>query len=143
MARPVMPDDEAVEYLPTQAVADFLATMNEPRLDGIVFPSAQTKAGRNVVLFHQAARVEAIVLPKGTTIVASSGYETEDGWEVAYSVSEKVPPPPLAPEDDGGGGLPLFGRHFAEPPRWDDDFRQPTLQVDLKSVEYTRWRGSR
>jgi len=57
MARPVMPDDEAFEYLPTQAVADFLGTMNEPRLDGIVFPSAQTSEGRNVVLFHHAARV--------------------------------------------------------------------------------------
>lgn len=37
MARPVVPDEEATEYLPTQAVADFLATTNEPRLDGIVF----------------------------------------------------------------------------------------------------------
>jgi len=33
----VMPDDEAFDYLATQAIADFLATENEPRLDGIIF----------------------------------------------------------------------------------------------------------
>jgi hypothetical protein len=68
-----MPDDEAFEYLPTQAIADFLATENEPVLDGVVFPSVQAEGnGLNVVLFHKAAHVEAMEIPEGTEIEASS-----------------------------------------------------------------------
>jgi hypothetical protein len=66
ITRPVMPDDEAFDYLPTQAIADFLATENEPPIDGIVFPSVQAAGDVvNVVLFHKAARVEGIEVPKG------------------------------------------------------------------------------
>ncbi|WP_313316178.1 RES family NAD+ phosphorylase [Stutzerimonas nitrititolerans] len=91
MTRAVMPDDQALDYLATQAIADFLATENEPALDGIVFQSAQAKEGHNVVLFHKASKVEAMSLPKGARINASSGYSTEDGYEVDYSVSEVIP----------------------------------------------------
>ncbi|MHA6853476.1 RES family NAD+ phosphorylase [Ralstonia pseudosolanacearum] len=122
MARPVMPDDEALDYLPTQAVADFLATMNQPRLDGIVFPSAQTRAGCNVVLFHHAAKVVELQFPKGTEIETHTGLWNEDGWEIEYSVQESVPlqPAPKQPDPDEG----LWGSsHPTEPPRWDDDFR--------------------
>jgi len=44
------------------AIADFLATENEPVLDGIVFPS-----------------VGAMELPAGTEIEAHTGYTSEDG----------------------------------------------------------------
>lgn len=135
MTRPVMPDDEAFDYLATQAVADFLATENEPPLDGIIFPSAQSKGGRNVVLFHKAARVEAIKFPKGAEVEASSGYDTEDGWEVDYSVIEWVPPPPDAPppeyKDD-----PLRVPYRADLHMpWNADHRESTLRVDPASVE--------
>lgn len=74
ITRPVMPDDESFEYLATQAIADFLATENEPQLDGIVFPSVRAAGDAlNVVLFHKAARVEAIKLPAGTEIEARTG----------------------------------------------------------------------
>lgn len=136
MARPVMPDDEATDYLPTQAVADFLATTNEPGLDGIVFPSAQTKVGRNVVLFYHAAKVKETSFPKGTEIEASTGFWNEDGWEREYTVSESVPPqPPLkqpSPDEGVWGILPC---HPAEPPHWDDDFRESALEVELNTVE--------
>jgi hypothetical protein len=41
ITRPVMPNEEAFEYLPTQAVADFLASKIQPQLDGMVYGSAQ------------------------------------------------------------------------------------------------------
>ena len=41
MTAPVMPDDEPLEYLVTQTIADYLATRTEPALDGILYPSAQ------------------------------------------------------------------------------------------------------
>jgi len=132
ITRPVMPDDEVFDYLATQAIADFLATENDPLLDGIIFRSAQVKDGRNVVLFQKAARVETMELPRGTEIDARSGYETEDGWEFDYSVTERVPPPsPPAKQDDSWP-------HFLTSPgpiyASEDDFRKSALQIDPKSV---------
>jgi RES domain len=145
MTRPVMPDDEAIDYLPTQAIADFLATENEPVLDGIIFQSAQIKGGRNVVLFHKAARVEDIELPAGTKIDAHTGHGSDEGWEIDYSVSEQVPPlPPAAPtppkpDDD------IFDFDLPDPPdfsdlplrlhRRDADLRETALRVDPGFVE--------
>lgn len=65
-------DDEGIDYLQTQAVADFLVATNDPLLDGIIFPSAQVKEGYNVVLFHESARVAEDTFPKGTEIEAST-----------------------------------------------------------------------
>ncbi|ACB36584.1 RES domain protein [Leptothrix cholodnii SP-6] len=135
MTRPVMPDDEAFEYLTTQAIADFLATENKPRLDGIIFHSAQSKGGRNVVLFHKAAQVEEMTFPHGTEIEAYTGYGTEDGMETDYGVSEAVPneAPSLTNEV-----VADLTRHFMHPgPAYcvDSDFRAATLRVDPSSVE--------
>ncbi len=80
ISRPVMPSDEPRDYLPTQAVADFLATVPSPPLDGIIYSSVQggdmarrrvlgrNRGGRNVVLFHKAASVREFDLPEGTRI---------------------------------------------------------------------------
>ena len=60
VSRPVMPHEEAREYIATQIVSEYLANRVEPRLHGIIFSSAQTeKGGRNVVLFNGARSVEA------------------------------------------------------------------------------------
>jgi hypothetical protein len=74
ITKPVMPDDEAFDYLPTQAVADFLATEAKIPLDGIIFPSVQAAGNAlNIVLFHKAARVEMIDIPHGTEISSRTG----------------------------------------------------------------------
>jgi len=134
ITRPVMPDDQAFDYLATQAIADFLATQNEPRLDGIIFPSSQSKKGRNVVLFHKAARVEQMQFPQGTEIEANTGYGTEDGWEVDYGVSETFPKetsmPPVE-EDD----FPFFTSHHVLVLREDEDCREVALRIDPASAE--------
>jgi hypothetical protein len=139
MTRPVMPNDEAFDYLATQAIADFLATENAPQLDGIIFRSAQVKDGRNVVLFHKAARVEGMDLPNGTEIGASAGFNTEEEWEDDYSVTEIVPPitPPEKSDDD----FPYILMHSGPFSFEDDDFRESTLRVDPKSiaVHHVEW----
>lgn len=133
MTQPVMPDDEAFDYLPTQAIADFLATQNKPQFDGIIFRSVQVKGGRNVVLFHKAARVETMKLPQETEIEAHSGYGTEDGWEIDYSVSERVPPmPPPANDDDAWDLAPPFPSPIYRSDK--TDFRDVALCVDSESV---------
>lgn len=40
-----------LEYLPTQAMAEYLARRTSPRIDGIIFESVQRNGGRNIVLF--------------------------------------------------------------------------------------------
>jgi hypothetical protein len=50
IAQPVTNDSE-FEYLPTQAMAEYLARRTNPRIDGVIFESVQLKGGRNIVLF--------------------------------------------------------------------------------------------
>ena len=70
---PVMPQDECFEHIATQAIAEYLGKMN-PRLDGLIFRSAQTGGvGQNVVLFQQVCGIESSDLPP------------EDGVEVFVS----------------------------------------------------------
>jgi RES domain/HEPN/RES N-terminal domain 1 len=58
ISKPVMPDDQPFEYLPT-AVADYLASDPQLDLDGIIYASAQgSSLGANVVLFHKASRLK-------------------------------------------------------------------------------------
>lgn len=91
LARPVMPDDEAFDYLVTQAAADFLSSENDPVCDGVMFPSVQTDGdGLNVVLFRNSAIVEDLEIPPNTKIEARAGMFDEDGWEPEYSVVEVV-----------------------------------------------------
>ncbi len=93
MTRPVMPDDQEFDYLATQAAADFLATENEPTLDGILFKSTQSEEGDNIVLFHKASRVKSMDLPAGVKLSANTVSCDSDGWYPDYSVWEEVPAP--------------------------------------------------
>ena len=43
MSRPVMPTDEDYQYLPTQAVAEYLSEKMKPRLHGLIFPSSHER----------------------------------------------------------------------------------------------------
>jgi RES domain len=134
---PVMPDDEDLGYLVTQVIADFLATLEDPAIDGIVFPSVQAKGeARNVVLFHKASRVSPMDLPPGTRVEVNDGYSTEDGWETDYSVFEYEPSPTqnVDPARTGQSfdteGGPSSSREQVDP-----DPRVAALAVDPQSVE--------
>lgn len=138
ITRPIMPDDEVFEYLTTQAIADFLATQSKPPIDGILFPSVQAAdEALNIVLFHQAARVEAIDVPKGTEIEARTGQMNEDGWEREYVVIEQVPPsPPPEEKANDNDGWPNFAALAGLP--WeptDSDYREVTLLIDTESIK--------
>jgi hypothetical protein len=132
MTRPVMPDDEGLDYLATQAVADFLAT-GDANLDGIIFPSVQAAGDvRNVVLFHKASRVEVLEIPPGATISTRDGDWYEEGFEVSYQVYVETPPPPadsVAPafEDTVPPALAAFNGR-------DEDPREPALRIKVDSL---------
>ena len=134
IARPVMPDDQESEYLPTQAIADFLATEGKVPLDGILFPSVQVNdLGLNAVLFHKAAKCAKIELPDGTTLIASTHTNYEDGPEPDYIVWEDVP----SEKEEAADERPSDPFSFTVP-QTDDwtsfDDREDTLRVDLDYV---------
>ena len=160
MSRPVMPGEEAFEYLVTQAVAEYLAHKVEPRLDGIIFHSSQTDgAGRNVVLFNHACGVELYDLPKGSEVtflglpketkLTSPVHLDDEGYAVHdIIVSETVPSDP--PEKVSPTEIPeslLDPRPvgvFHSVRLWDEDegeediepptYASPTLRLDVESI---------
>jgi hypothetical protein len=122
MTAPVMPDDELVDYLQTQAIADYLASQTDITYDGIIYPSVQVADNKiNVVLFHKAARVMDILLPPGTELeVTDEAYE-EEGPYTSYDVTERIPAriKKTIPVDDEGVA----------------DSRELSLKVDLESID--------
>ncbi len=136
MARAVMPDDQDFEYLPTQAIADYLATEAKTPLDGILFPSVQAGGqGLNAVLFHKASRCLALPLPNGTRLSSHTGYYTDNDWETDYMVFEKIPPAVRKPEKPDKSPFPLAIDIPAERGAVDNDTRQPSLMVATNSIQ--------
>ena len=137
LTRAVVPDDESSEYLVTQVVADYLASDQSAALDGILFPSVQAGEGRNVALFHKAARVEEMDLPRGTTYDVSLGYYTDEGWDTDYVVTEVGPATERVDSVAEEPDAPLFHRITTlldTLPSAPSDKRQPALRVDPRSV---------
>ena len=132
---PVMPDDERFEYLATQAVADFLASSVQLRLDGILYPSVQGGDDHfNIVLFHKSSRVQSFDIPEGTEINAKlyEHYSDDDGlypW-----VFEDVPANTSQlgdPSDSANSVDKLMPRlRPLKPEDFDEDIREPTLRLD-------------
>lgn len=143
MARPVMPEDETSEYLATQAIADYLATRDNPALDGIIYPSVQQsgKNNRNVVLFNKAARVRDLGLPRHTQFDAY--IHDRDGEDVYEDYSVHVRKPPEKDKEKQAQPAPIFGFDdgwdpYPDPSR---DERLPSLRIDLSSIKVRRIEG--
>ena len=136
---PVMPDNEKLEYLATQAVADFLASENDPTVDGILFPSVQDgHNSSNIVLFHKSSRVEEINYPKDTIISTNLGMMDEDGWVDDYSVFVETPVQNDFPKENEFPEMDVFHSFVDWESTQSADFRTPTLKVDLNSIEVHR-----
>ena len=142
ISRPVMPQDEALEYLTTQAVAEFLAHKVDPRLDGIIFHSSQTGGdGRNVVLFNHARGIEPHSLPEGTSVevqLPPRGLDDSDDWYGGIVVWETVPSTLPEVESAAPKGEERRGpiRILMEDgPDEVEDGGDPTLRLDINSLE--------
>ena len=70
ISAPVVPQDEAVDYLVTQAISDYLSKLDRPTpIDGLIYHSAQTGSkAENVILFHKSSRVEYRRQPKDADV---------------------------------------------------------------------------
>lgn len=93
LTKPVMPDEETFEYLPTQVVAEYLAKKVEPHLDGIIFDSSQTHGqGQNIILFHNSCGVDPYRLPKGTKVSIQHLWSIDvDDYDDSITVCEEIP----------------------------------------------------
>jgi hypothetical protein len=60
--KPVLPNAELLEYVPTQVVAEYLSNAVEPPIDAILCSSALTSPpGLNIAIFASACGVEALL----------------------------------------------------------------------------------
>ena len=144
ICRPVMPQEEALEYLPSQVVAEYLANKLDPRLDGIIYPSSQTNGGHNVVLFNHACGVAPDDLPEGTDVkvlVSGRSHQNDDEGDddkhfiqVFENVTQNRTTPP-----NNATRLAILtsttvldenGNEDEESPTWSE----PTLRLDMKNV---------
>ncbi|WP_376697237.1 RES family NAD+ phosphorylase [Wenzhouxiangella sp. EGI_FJ10305] len=143
LTMPVMPERESDDYLVTQGIADYLASREEPKIDGIIYRSIQKgDEGRNVVLFHKSSRVENLNLPEGTSTSAQLWEISENEPVPDYSVFDKIPDPikedtPYAVKterligyENSHGGLV----YFVSSPQQEDS-RESALRIDTETVE--------
>lgn len=148
ISRPVMPRDEEFEYLPTQAVSEFLAARTKPRLDGIVFHSSQTGGeGRNLVLFNHACVVESYELPTGTEIDVNMGWASEDDYDDSITIFETIPDdnPEQKQQDEVAESLGFGNFRMMDIPEdvpdYDTLYSDPTLRLDIDSLSVHEVRG--
>jgi hypothetical protein len=131
MSRPVMPNDEDFQYLPTQAVAEYLSEKISPKLDGLIFPSSQRGGeGENVVLFRRSAGAKSDGTQKLTSDV-QFGWATEDDYDRDITVWTK-------PKKKKKANLGAFFES-SEPDHPSDE--ESALRIDLDSLEVRDIKG--
>lgn len=132
---PVMPGEQDREYLTTQAVADYLAEMLEPKLDGILFPSVQDGKGVNVVLFHKAALVEPLD-KSGKKVVSAStegvDYDTGASYPEYGITTDSISETSDVVSQHMYEFFDLEPFHVSRPPA---RCREHTLRLELESIE--------
>lgn len=148
ITQPVMPTDEPLEYLITQAIADYLSAMDEPELDGIIFDSVQFgKNQKNIALFQKSSRIESIDRPEGTLeTVYQKDFDPEYAVDdPAYDVVIEKPEvrdsneemdPFFASIANGKANEPDFYQYTLD----NNDYREPTLSIDLENLTVKRVR---
>lgn len=115
ITQPVMPGDEELEYLPTQAIADYLTEF----YDGIIFPSVQVNYvdRNNVVLFHKSSRVEEFKPEPGNYFEAKHSIgDPDDPYEEFYILERRDK------------------NKKSEESKVITDFRECNLRLDIESI---------
>lgn len=130
ITKPVMPDDESLNYIPTQVIAEYLASLESPQLDGMLYASVQAGDDtRNVVLFNKAAVVAKFDRPVDVTFEVRDYENYENGEEVEYSVQEEFDSEYVAPEPKE----PTLAQLLAEMSTEIDE-REPALRLSEENV---------
>ena len=143
ISRPVMPQDEAFEYIATQALSEYLANKAIPRLDGIIFYSTQTGGGgQNLVLFNHASKVELYELPEGSEVTVDIDHGSEDDENNMIVIRENIPSNNYQDVEGGSFVASMRLSQYGDKPRrfvlGDSDdttsYAKPALRLELKSI---------
>lgn len=76
LARPVNPQIDSIEYLPTQCVADYIANSFKPKVDGFICYSAMQEGGKNVIFFQDSLTI----LGDDQSAISSVEFEEAMPW---------------------------------------------------------------
>lgn len=136
IATPVHPQDEAFGYLPTQAVAEYLAQREDLKLDGLIYPSTQTgSTGSNVVLFRLASTVEPL-----TQLFDVEAWSFSTNAASFTVTSKPITPPTSPPVRAPSSDIPsvydmVFDPEFPyEEPKPSSPPPPPTLRLDPTEI---------
>ncbi|MBF0285399.1 MAG: RES family NAD+ phosphorylase [Magnetococcales bacterium] len=93
ISSPILPKDTHLDYIATQAVAEYLAHHHSPAFDGILYNSSQEGDGINIVLFQHACAVESSGELKGSNykFYDETDFDDDDrgGYHIGYMLSYK------------------------------------------------------
>jgi len=135
--RVVVPGRETLDYLPTQLVAEYLWSQADPRVDGVIFESAQISAGhKNLVLFPHASILEGADAEVERTVEFVSYRRPEEDHEVDPEdrvYFRPLPAPPLqVPPPMVGNDADFFAAALEQIALRDE--QQPTIRLGNEDV---------
>lgn len=148
LSQPVLPGTERRAHLPTQVVAEYLASQPEMDLDGLMFSSSQVAAGatedpdldgeiagRNIVLFSRACRLERYALPEGTRVDVYRLSGDPDDPELSVYITERVPADGAGKENQLQREVDLECGNALSPSDAEATESDASIKLDLDSVE--------
>ena len=123
IARPISPGEEHLQYLPTQAVAEFLNKRfqvtfagKKRNIDAVIFRSAQWPEGKNIVILGDAALVgesDDLKAPKPVEKLRPVELNDFDDWfEHELEINRADKPVGLRPEPDTVRWTKVQGARF-------------------------------
>ncbi|MCK4506844.1 MAG: RES family NAD+ phosphorylase [Candidatus Aegiribacteria sp.] len=122
ISQPIFTDMD-LEYLPTQAVAEYFAHRFKPQVDGLIYSSCQgTAIGNNLVLFNHASGIEE--LPRATQSEVRYGVSLYDEYCILYNLEDEKNE---ARSEEEENRLQMLERIKKE-------FFQPSVRVIMDSV---------
>ncbi len=92
IAKPCLPKDEHLDYIPTQVVAEYLHHLHKFKynghdrtVDAIIYQSAQNRNGKNIVIFGDAASVHEKPSQKTGLYIKANSVECHEVKSVSYT----------------------------------------------------------
>lgn len=115
IARPCLPEDEHLDYVPTQVVSEYLAHLHKlpgrnghQTIDGIIYRSAQSGDGKNIAIFGDAGMVKEAEQHVSRRFQSKTGLKYVEGSATLREIkgvthdTEEVDIPALDPDIDNG-----------------------------------------
>lgn len=79
ISKPISPDKETLEYMPTQALIEYLAYHHEPKIDAVIYASTQVGGkAKNIVFLNRTAKLINGTEPKNGQYNARWGKNSYD-----------------------------------------------------------------